>query len=234
MSDVNWKDMFYWGMLALFLFAVLAIIVPPASAYPYVYQGENVTQGSVYDISGVAGFGEHYGEFAYWKDWWQEGGASTPTIINRIERRYLFSVCMDEKRWVVGNWYKYNGEENYMNENNFAFSVKRDNTSGNSSISCKGASADPTPVPTAIIYDITGVPTSIPTEVTTTVPEYIAMVTPERTPNETITLKTTPTIVIRKVVTGATPTFPPPKGLPLSPIVIVIAVMGAIIIAGRR
>lgn len=231
MSDINWKGILYWVAVVLLLLALLVIILPPASAYPYVYQGENVTQGQIYDISGVSSFGEHYGEFAYWKDWWQEGGSSTPTIINRIEHRFQFSVCIDEKRWRVGNWYKYNGDADVRNENTLAFRV----IAGNTSSVCAGA-AEPTPVPTAIIYDITGVPTSVPTVITNS-PATITVTplpTPERTPNEMITLKTTPTKVVTRVVAGATPTFPPPRGLPLSPIIVVIGVIGAIIIAGRR
>jgi hypothetical protein len=236
MSDINWKWLLYWFVAALALVALLSMMAPPVSAYPYVYQGDILEQGKVYDISGVTAFGEHYGEFAYWKDWWQEGGASTPTIINRIEKRYLYSVCIDPDRWKVGNWYKYNGEKEYKNENNFAFSVVK----GNSTNATCHAGLDPTPVPTAIIYDITGVPTTpIPTETEPQLEptsEPTILRTAEPTPAGTIILQSTPTPtrVATRIVTGATPTFPPPRGLPLSPIIVLIGLIGAIIIVGRR
>jgi hypothetical protein len=226
MIDVNYKMLARVIISAIILIFCMWLVVSSVSAYPYVYQGDNLTQGQIYDLSGVTTFGTHYGEFNYWKDWWLEGGSSDPTIINRMDRRDLYAVCIDSKRWVLGNWYK--GGESGKNENNFAFKVVVGNST-NKTFCSTGEGV--TPVPTSIVYDVTRVPTIDPLATTSTI---TAVPTTEPTPMETIYVPTTVIPTVKRIVTGVTPTFPPPRGLPLNPIIGIAGVIVAIVIIGRR
>jgi hypothetical protein len=101
-----------------------AVILPNNS---YVHQGENISQGNWYDLSGVAGFS---GLFAYW-EYDEDVGYTVPTTI----------VTLDNLRWVyidpvifpAGRWFMWDGEfckdadyscsSGFGRGNNYAFAV---------------------------------------------------------------------------------------------------------------
>jgi hypothetical protein len=185
---------------------LLAFFSPHASAYEMVKQGQNVSQGQMYDVSGVYSWGEYQGQFAYWSHWWEEGTSVEPDRVITVEPRFAYKVYIDPSTWIEGNWYK--RCSNCKNENNFAFKVIK----GNSTLNVTPV-ATATTKAVAVMTAVTASPTP------TTIPTTIA--TPERTqtPVPTTTIPTP----------APTPTFPKP-GLPLStPVVLIGVVAGAVL-----
>lgn len=199
---MDWKWFILFALLAI-LGTVFVGLWHPASAYPYLQQGENVTQGETYDLSGVSGFGLYEGQFAYWSNGNYEGTKHDPTKVMSIEPRFIYAVYIDPAIWNLGNWYKYTGTEETSHENNFAFKVVRGNVTDKSNTTQKGNITVYVPPPKLVA-------------VTTAPP------TPTTAPPTTATTEPTP------IPTAPTPTASPPfpkPGLPLSPTLAVDAVI---------
>ena len=71
----------------------------------YVHQGENISQGRYYDLSGVYGFS---GQLAHWTKNWNVG-VGMPDDIITIEnpRRPIY---IDPKVFPVGRWFQWDGQ----------------------------------------------------------------------------------------------------------------------------
>ena len=200
----DWKWFFALLLAALGLTVILVLVAPPASAAPYVYQGDNVTVGETYDLSGVYSFGIYAGQFAYWKNWYYEGTSADPTKIISIAPRDIYNVYIDPAVWNVGNWYKYTGHDNVAHENTFAFRVVKGNSTSNVTPSEQGnKNVTVYMPPTLVAVTVTESPTPTPKPVKTAEPRVV------------ITLPPTP---------SPSPTFPSP-GLPLSPFPVMVGVI---------
>ena len=100
------------------------VILPNDS---YVHQGENISQGNWYDLSGVAGFS---GLFAYWR-YEEDVGYTVPTAIVTLDN--LRWVYIDPVLFPAGRWFMWDGEfckdtgyactSGFGRGNNYAFAV---------------------------------------------------------------------------------------------------------------
>ena len=82
-----------------------AVVLPNGS---YVHQGENVTQGNYYDLSGVFGWS---GLLAHWNDDYAEG-ITYPDKINDLTTINYNRVYFDPWVWPVGDYYQFDGNLN--------------------------------------------------------------------------------------------------------------------------
>lgn len=78
----------------------------------YVHQGENISQGNYYDLSGVYGFS---GVLAWWKDQWT-AGTTYPEKTFDLNILKLHSVYIDPATWPVGKYYQFDGAMSGSNE----------------------------------------------------------------------------------------------------------------------
>jgi hypothetical protein len=69
----------------------------------YVHQGENISQGYYYDLSGVYGWS---GEVASWKNDYSTGKGAPDYIVNIATPR---KVLIDPSIYPVGKWYQWDG-----------------------------------------------------------------------------------------------------------------------------
>lgn len=69
----------------------------------YVHQGENISQGYYYDLSGVYGWS---GEVASWKNDYSTGNGMPDYIVNIATPR---KVLIDPSIYPVGKWYQWDG-----------------------------------------------------------------------------------------------------------------------------
>lgn len=70
----------------------------------YVHQGDNITQGSWYDLSGNYGFS---GILAHWNDDVDDAGVTTPDYTFTLTNPY--QVYIDPAKFPVGRWYQWDG-----------------------------------------------------------------------------------------------------------------------------
>lgn len=109
-------------MKGLFLLMVLGIALVPASANllvygvanysevilpegSYVHQGENITQGLYYDLSGVYGF---YGRVSHWSNDVNSGITRPDYVVNLDHPEKTF---ISPSVFPAGRWYQYDGDE---------------------------------------------------------------------------------------------------------------------------
>ena len=81
----------------------------------YVHQGENISQGRCYDLSGVYGFS---GVIAHWKYEDDVGYTYPDTTIDIMSKRG--DICITEDKFPVGNYYQWDG--NYCKEDDWCSS----------------------------------------------------------------------------------------------------------------
>ena len=211
---MDWRWFILLLLFALGLTIFLGLMFPAASAYYMVQQGDNITQGETYDLSGIYSWGDYQGQFAYWKHWYNEGTNVEPTKVIFVEPRNRYNVYIDPSQWTVGNWYKRCSD--CKNENNFAFKVIASN---DAIVRAQPTTVAPGQTMVAVTGRITQTQTtSTPTETPTPVPAQTD--TPV-----VIVLTTQPTPV-------PTPSFPKP-GLPLSPFPIMFGILGAALLFGK-
>ena len=70
----------------------------------YVHQGDNITQGNYYDLSGIYGFS---GILAHWNDDFDNAGVTEPDYMFTIISPY--AVYIDPAKFPVGRWYQWDG-----------------------------------------------------------------------------------------------------------------------------
>ncbi len=156
----------------------------------YVHQGENISQGKYYDLTGIYGFS---GNVAMWSYDYGVGDLE-PTKIVRLTHAY--KTYIDKDKFPVGRWYQWDGRScdsdgfcsnGFGNGNNYVFAVVpyvKENQSNSANIVVKSGSesyeipvtvANPvpqtpytTPTPDIAAQNITTIviPTEIPTVVT--------------------------------------------------------------------
>lgn len=91
----------------------------------YVHQGENISQGLCYDLSGVYGWS---GILANWKSEY-DYGYTAPDNHNNLNDINYKVVCLDSSKWPVGAWYQIDhitsDTDDYTSDhgNNLAFRV---------------------------------------------------------------------------------------------------------------
>lgn len=71
----------------------------------YVHQGENISQGNYYDLSGVYGWS---GLLAHWKND-DNAGYTYPTNIVDLGTRRSVNTYIDPELFPVGKWYMFDG-----------------------------------------------------------------------------------------------------------------------------
>jgi hypothetical protein len=197
------KNFILWLIIALALILMLSFIVPLASAYPYITQGQTINQTETYDMRSVYGW---TGKFAHWEYYLDENTDVEPDhIVDLNKMTKTYAIYIDPSVWVVGNWYQYDGKSEEKHGNNLAFIVNKSQTN---------TTAKVTPKKT-----VTKTPTPTPTEEVNETATIITL--PSATP--------TPKVTAYIPQVSASPTFPPPRGLPSSPALPAIALL---IIAG--
>lgn len=103
--------------------------------YSYVMQGDNISQGFYYDLSGVYGWS---GILGSWKNDYN-AGYTLPDYTVNIGDENAHKVLIDQKRWNPGRWYqidKYEANEfgnAFKSGNNYVFYVVRNTTDKNGS-----------------------------------------------------------------------------------------------------
>jgi len=184
-------DYLTWGLILGILSLSIITLIPSTSAYYYVQQGDTITLGETYDLTGVCGW---TGKLGYWEHSYQEKSSIEPDIIIDLNNyRKIEIVFLDPTIWKVGNWYQWDGKGEEIHENTFVFRInntKNLSTKVNISNITPRVTTTRTPDPTPIIT-----PVVIPLPQTTTVAPVV------------------------------TRTFPPPKGLPLNPIIPLVGVL---------
>lgn len=91
----------------------------------YVHQGENISQGLCYDLSGVYGWS---GILGNWKSEY-DYGYTAPDNHNNLNDINYKVVCLDSSKWPVGAWYQIDritsDTDDYTSDhgNNLAFRV---------------------------------------------------------------------------------------------------------------
>jgi len=91
----------------------------------YVHQGENISQGNFYDLSGMYGWS---GEFCMWNDDWDNAGLTYPDHIVSLDTSKIYETYIDPQVWPAGKWYYFDGGNNltgdsFGNANEYAFAV---------------------------------------------------------------------------------------------------------------
>jgi hypothetical protein len=71
----------------------------------YVHQGENISQGNYYDLSGIYGFS---GVLGWWQDQWNPG-TTYPDKTFDLNTLHLHNVYIDPATWPVGKYYQFDG-----------------------------------------------------------------------------------------------------------------------------
>lgn len=92
-------DVFVFGSLDNYT----PVILPNGS---YVHQGENISQGNYYDLSGVYGWS---GILANWNDDYDNAGITNPDHAVTLDTRNLYSTYIDPNTFPVGRWYQFDG-----------------------------------------------------------------------------------------------------------------------------
>lgn len=117
-TGFNWRGVILYALLGLALILFLGAVVPAHAEIftygsnpnysilvlpnaSYVHQGENISQGYYYDLSGVYGF---TGKLAHW-DWDDDVGMDTPDQINDIPN-HRDMVYIDPAKYPVGRWFQ--------------------------------------------------------------------------------------------------------------------------------
>jgi hypothetical protein len=192
------------------LIVLMGLIVPRASAAVFVYgseynysevvlpnnsyvhQGENISQGNWYDLSGVCGWS---GKWAHWKNEDDIGYVFPSDVVSPNNLRWVF---IDPNVFPAGRYYQWDGSyctdsascsSGFMHGNAYVFYVVQQQVSrqekivvhtSNISISQNGSTVQipvtytevqtyygtPTPTSTAGVSGTIMVPTPIPTETT--------------------------------------------------------------------
>ena len=106
----------FFGMLAVSAHPVLAdvfvfgsldnytpVVLPNGS---YVHQGENISQGDYYDLSGIYGWS---GILANWNDDYDYAGITNPDHTVILRPATLYSTYIDPSIFPVGKWYQFDG-----------------------------------------------------------------------------------------------------------------------------
>ena len=98
--------------------------------FSYVMQGDNISQGLYYDLSGVYGWS---GILGNWKNDYN-AGYTVPDYIVNIADEDMHKVLIDSTRWNPGRWYqidKYKANEfgnAFKSGNNYVFYVVKNTT----------------------------------------------------------------------------------------------------------
>lgn len=98
--------------------------------YSYVMQGDNISQGFYYDLSGVYGWS---GILGSWKNDYN-AGYTVPDYVVSIGDENMHKVLIDSTRWKPGRWYqidKYEANEfgnAFKSGNNYVFYVVKNTT----------------------------------------------------------------------------------------------------------
>ena len=79
------------------------IVLPNDS---YVHQGDNISQGNYYDLSGVYGWS---GVLANWNDDFNNAGITNPDHTVTIDPRHIYSTYIDPAVFPAGRWYQFDG-----------------------------------------------------------------------------------------------------------------------------
>lgn len=189
----NWKSVIPLIILCILALCMLECIVFPASAddsssgisfsygpnynysvnvlpnKSYVHQGENISQGNYYDLSGIYGFS---GVLAWWKDPWA-AGTTYPDKTFDLNLLKLHSVYIDPATWPIGRYYQFDGalsgskesgSSYFGNGNSYVFYV----TAPSANWAAPNVTNDATPVPTATIGGQYTIITQMPTQQPTT------------------------------------------------------------------
>lgn len=207
------------GICAM-LVVTIGVIVPPATAYPYVIQGQTINQTETYDMRSIYGFS---GQLGWWKHWYEEGDDNIEPDkiidLNDMGGVKQYAVYIDPEIWNTGNWYQWDGIGKSRNGNTFVFRVNRSQTTLNS---------------TAVVNNSSGV-VSVPKIRVTT--NKTATPTPVKTQG-TIVLQSTPAPkATAKILNIATPAGAKGVGIPFlpsSPFIAVIALCGVGLFLLRR
>jgi hypothetical protein len=246
--------------IGLLLIILISLIIPPASAAilvygsepnfsavtlpnnSYVYQGDNITQGNYYDLSGVYGF---TGKIAHWKN---DNGMDTndPEVIINLE--HPRSVFIDPETFPVGRYFQCDGKisgscSSFEHGNTYVFHVSapldpivtiREKVvvyTSNITIVQNGTEIQ-IPVTLTQVQTYTVAPTPTPETMGT-----IIVVTPE--PQETQIIAGDPNSAAavdrngNPIVGGVSGAIPVTARAPLSISVIIVAVVAAMV-AGRK
>lgn len=201
-----------WFWLSLGFLLIMAVCIAMGSAYPYIQAGGSINQTECYDFTTVFGWGEYAGMYAHWMFWADEGTGATPDmIININDIGHMHGICVDDD-FLVGNWYRYTGGVELRHENTFVFRV-----------------FPAAPGKTLAKPNVTVTPKeTITIENVTTISQPTVVITlPSQTPTPKVTAK-----ILTMVTTSAFPEIPKGlptvKGLPLPPIIGIIALVIAI------
>jgi hypothetical protein len=204
------RNFILWLLIAIILIFLLTLIIPIASAYPYIQQSGTINQTETYDMTSVYGW---TGKFAHWDNSYDENTDVEPDQIvdlNKIKKSY--AVYIDPAIWKLGNWYQYDGKMDERHGNTLAFVVNKSQSNVTANVTAKATSVK------------TAVKTPTPTPSPQNETETVVPLPPAK-----------PTVSIP--VVSASPTFPPPRGLPSSPFVPALAVLiliGVIILRDNR
>lgn len=126
-----------------------AVVLPE---YSYVMQGENISQGLYYDLSGVYGWS---GILGSWKNDYN-AGYTLPDYTVNVGDENAHRVLIDAERWHTGRWYqldKYESNEYgnaFRNGNNYVFYVVK-NTTPKDTIT--GVVITPSPIAELKVYN---------------------------------------------------------------------------------
>ena len=157
-----------------------AVVLPNGS---YVHQGENISQGYLYDLSGVGGWS---GVFAYWKNTDNIGYLAPTTIVAPDN---LMRVYIDPATFPAGEWYQWDGSyctDRYKCSSGFG----RGNAYAFAVVKQRKATPTATPTPSTINSSI------IIQSENGTVEVPVTLNNPQDTPVETQKPKNVTTIII--------------------------------------
>jgi hypothetical protein len=195
------KNFILWLIIAFALILILAFLIPSVRAYPYIQQGQTINQTETYDMRSVYGW---TGKFAHWEFYLDENTDVEPDhIVDLNKMTKTYAIYIDPEIWVLGNWYQYDGKGEEKHGNNLAFVVNKSQT--NTTVKAtpkKTVTKTPTPTP---------LPTNDSNETVTVIP------LPSATP--------TPKVTAYIPVVSVSPTFPPARGLPVSPALPALALL---------
>lgn len=198
--------------------------------YSYVHQGENISQGYYYDLSGVYGFS---GELAHWNNDY-EAGVGEPDQINNLDRPK--NTFIDPAKWPAGRWWQWDGasctidgicQSGFGHGNAYVFAVvKKTNTTANKTmesvvvyqnitVMSEGMSIE---IPVSVV--VTAVPQQTP------LPEIAGNKTVVKIPTANTTAEPTETSGQIQIVT---PRSPPSILLP-----IIALIIGGVVVLRRR
>jgi hypothetical protein len=198
--QINDSHIFVVGFIVLMILLIVATVSQPASAYTYIQQGENVSLGDTVDLTGVYGW---TGILGWWKNTYYEGGKTDPDIIIDLnDYRNIAGVYLDPTVWKLGNWYQWDGKGKETHGNTFVFKVNPQTyRTEPTNFTTTGKTSTPVKVNVSKTPELTIPPTLQPIQ------------TPIPTPG--------PTLVVIPMRT-----LPPPRGLPIEPGIVAIAVIG--------